>query len=82
MVLHAVLILFIHVNKSNCYTYTLTDLWECPDGYLLFQDKCFKLFRESKSHIMAHRHCESVGEGGQLAAPHTHMQVTKYFNFL
>ena len=52
-----------------------SDLWECPNGYLLFQEKCYGLVREEKTHIRAHRHCENEGEGGQLAAPYTHMQV-------
>ena len=33
------------------------------------------MFRERKTHIMAQRHCESEGQGGQLAAPDTHLQV-------
>ena len=49
------------------------DLWECPEGYLLFQEKCYKLIREKKSHVQAQRNCSE--QGGQIAFPHTHIQV-------
>ena len=51
------------------------ELWECPPGYLLFQEKCYKLIREKKTHVRAQRYCEQEGNGGQIAAPYTNMQV-------
>ena len=41
----------------------------------MFQEKCYKLFRERKSSVRAQRHCENEGRGGELAAPYTNMQV-------
>ena len=60
--------------------FPIPDLWECPEGYVMFQQMCYKLFRQRKSHIMAHRHCEEEGEGGQLATPYTVAQVSSYWS--
>ena len=67
---------YSYFNKTffNFCLYS-TDLWECPSGYLLFQETCYKLFRETKNHIRAQRHCENEGKGGKLGSPSTHMQV-------
>ena len=67
--------LFIFEHNTFCILSCSTDLWECPSGYLLFQETCYKLFRETKNHIRAQRHCENEGKGGKLGSPSTHMQV-------
>ena len=51
----------------------------------MFQEKCYKLVREKKSHVRAQRYCEEQGKGGQIAFPHTHVQVRllqRYFSGL
>ena len=47
----------------------------------MFQEKCYKLVREKKSHVRAQRYCEEQGKGGQIAFPHTNVQV-KFIAFL
>ena len=58
-------------------------MWECPSGYLLFQETCYRQYYELKSHIDAHRYCENENNEGKLASPYTNIQVgLSYYGFL
>lgn len=52
-----------------------SELWACPDGYLMLFAHCYKLIRIAKTRAAAQKFCEGQGRQGQLANPLLHLQV-------
>lgn len=45
--------------------------WSCPDGYILFQEVCYKFFSEEVSFASADKLCSD--EGGKVVEPNTRL---------
>ena len=51
------------------------DLWTCPDGYIMFQEQCYKLLSDQMSFAEAERSC-IIEEKGKVVEFHTYHHQT------
>ena len=64
-------------RKKECtsieHLFKCSGKWGCPRGYILMQDKCYRVVLQLKPMMAAERVCNK--EGATLVAPNTPLHV-------
>ena len=53
--------------------YIFLEMWSCPNGYVMMQDKCYKVYLKKQKMMEAEVTCRN--DGSILARPSTDMHV-------